>query len=88
MSGSGSVLRLDGQGGGLRLGGLIAAGWAPWPKKRLWPQVRVSGIRSIPGERLRSDIEIARPGHGPVTGPDAAKEGVVGAQPIEHGTPE
>jgi hypothetical protein len=62
--------------------------WRARPKERLWASVAFGRVGPIPDEDLWCDIEITRPGDGPVSGSDSAKEGVVGPQPIEHRAPQ
>lgn len=58
------------------------------PKERLGAATVIGRVGSVPDERLRRDIEITRPRHGPVSGTDTAKEGVIGAEPLENRTPQ
>lgn len=46
------------------------------------------GIRAIPDERLRCEIQVPRPRNGAVAGADTTEQGIVRAQAIEYGTPE
>lgn len=62
--------------------------WRPRTEERLRAATAVGRVGSVPDERLRCDIEIARPGHRSVSGPDSAEACVVGAQPLENGTPQ
>ena len=50
--------------------------------------VVVVRVGSVPDERLRREVEIARPRHGPESGPGPAEEGVVPTQTLEHGAPQ
>ena len=59
------------------------------PKERRGPpRIVVGGIRTIPDQGLRGDVEVVGPGHGPVTGSDARERGIFGTEPLEHRSPE
>lgn len=48
----------------------------------------IVGVRTIPDQRLRCEIQVPRPRHGAIPGADPAKQGVVRAEAIEDGAPQ
>ena len=59
-----------------------------WPQYRLGPATPLRGIRSIPDQGLRGEVEVARPGHGPVARSGSTEKRVVGAEGFEYRAPQ
>ena len=58
------------------------------PQERLGTAVALGRVGPIPDERLRGDVEITRPRYRAVASSDPAEQGIVGAKPLEHRTPQ